>query len=124
MIAHGAAAAEQIVEAARPLGVASDWRTGTATSHRAVWARRGEVFAVHAPGNHPATHAAWLQALALGYRVAVRPSTRDPFTPHRLVTALRACGFSTDQVALLPTTHGTADDVIRSIRPGTGIRWR
>ncbi len=45
-----------------------------------MWARRGEVLAVHAPGNAPGVHGLWPQALALGYRVAVRPSRREPLT--------------------------------------------
>lgn len=79
----------------------------------AVWTRRVEVFAVHAPGNHPGVHAIWLEALALGYRVAVRPSRRDPFTPHRLMSALRSAGFGDDQLVLLPTDYDAADEILR-----------
>jgi acyl-CoA reductase-like NAD-dependent aldehyde dehydrogenase len=68
---------------------------------------------VHAPGNHPGVHGIWLEALTLGYRVAVRPSRRDPFTPHRLISALRSAGFGDDQVVLLPTGYDTADEIIR-----------
>jgi acyl-CoA reductase-like NAD-dependent aldehyde dehydrogenase len=68
---------------------------------------------VHAPGNHPGVHGIWLEALALGYRVAVRPSRRDPFTPHRLISALRAAGFGDDQVVLLPTDYAAADAILR-----------
>ncbi|GAA3439803.1 aldehyde dehydrogenase family protein [Kutzneria kofuensis] len=79
-----------------------------------VWTRRGSVFAVHAAGNHPAVHSLWLQALALGYRVAVRPSRREPFTPYRLISALRTAGFGDDQVVLLPCEHDVADEILRS----------
>jgi acyl-CoA reductase-like NAD-dependent aldehyde dehydrogenase len=68
---------------------------------------------VHAPGNHPGVHSIWLEALALGFRVAVRPSRRDPFTPHRLISALRTAGFGDDQVVLLPTGHDIADEILR-----------
>jgi acyl-CoA reductase-like NAD-dependent aldehyde dehydrogenase len=78
-----------------------------------VWTRRGNVFGVHAPGNHPGVHGIWLEALALGYRVAVRPSRRDPFTPHRLISALRSAGFGDDQVVLLPTGYDVADEILR-----------
>jgi acyl-CoA reductase-like NAD-dependent aldehyde dehydrogenase len=98
---------------ARPWGAASDWRDPLTRSGRAVWTRRGEVFAVHAAGNHPGTHTLWPEALALGYRVAVRPSRREPFTPHRLVTALRLAGFGEDQVVLLPTDHAAAEALLR-----------
>lgn len=75
----------------------------------AVWIRRGEVFGVLAAGNHPAVHGPWVEALALGYRVAVRPSRREPFTAHRLVTVLRDAGFG---VALLPSDHSGADTLV------------
>jgi acyl-CoA reductase-like NAD-dependent aldehyde dehydrogenase len=55
----------------------------------------------------------WLESLALGYRVAVRPSRREPLTPYRLVSALRAAGFGDDQVVLLPTDYDAADEILR-----------
>lgn len=99
------------VQHARPVSAATDWRDPLTRTGSAVWTRRGEVFAVHAAGNHPGTHSLWPEALALGYRVAVRPSTREPFTPHRLVTAFRQAGFGEDQVALLPTDHAAAASI-------------
>ncbi|GIH67551.1 aldehyde dehydrogenase family protein [Microbispora siamensis] len=98
---------------ARPEGAVDDWRDPLTRNGQAVWTRRGDVFAVHAAGNHPGVHTLWLEALALGYRVAVRPSRREPFTPHRLITALRESGFGDDQVVLLPTDYAVADDIIR-----------
>ncbi|MGW3428151.1 aldehyde dehydrogenase family protein [Streptomyces melanosporofaciens] len=100
------------VQAARPVGAVGDWRDPYARGGTAVWIRRGDVFAVHAAGNHPAVHALWLEALALGYRVAVRPSRREPLTPYRLVSALREAGFGTDQVVLLPTDHDAAGEIL------------
>ncbi|GAA2739976.1 aldehyde dehydrogenase family protein [Kitasatospora cinereorecta] len=97
---------------AQPAGAVSDWRDRATLDGSAVWTRKGSVFAVHAAGNHPGPHSLWLEALALGYRIAVRPSRREPFTPHRLITALRAAGFGADQVVLLPTDHDAADEVL------------
>jgi acyl-CoA reductase-like NAD-dependent aldehyde dehydrogenase len=114
MIERFAAEAYPSAQAARPAGAVTDWRDPLTHTGRGVWTRRGDVFAVHAPGNEPAVHTIWLEALALGYRVAVRPSSRDPFTPHRLITALRASGFGDDQVVLLPTSHDVADELIRA----------
>ncbi|MEV5595074.1 aldehyde dehydrogenase family protein [Streptomyces sp. NPDC052496] len=102
------------LEHARPAGSVTRWDDPLTRTGRAVWTRRGNVFAVHAAGNHPGPHSLWPEALALGFRVAVRPSRREPFTPHRLVTALREAGFGDDQVALLPTDHATADTLLRS----------
>jgi acyl-CoA reductase-like NAD-dependent aldehyde dehydrogenase len=112
-----ARAAEQAYLSTRqgcPQGATSDWRDSLTRYGQGVWTRKGEVFAVHAAGNHPGVHAVWLEAVALGYRVAVRPSRREPFTPHRLVAALREAGFGEDRVILLPTDHSAADDVLRA----------
>ncbi|MFJ3927273.1 aldehyde dehydrogenase family protein [Streptomyces sp. NPDC090022] len=99
---------------ARPGGTAEDWRSPLTRTGRAVWVRRAETFAVLAAGNHPGTHSLWPEALALGYRVAVRPSRREPFTPYRLVAALRAAGFGADHIAYLPTDHAEADTLLRA----------
>ncbi|MFI9507973.1 aldehyde dehydrogenase family protein [Nocardia sp. NPDC052566] len=101
------------VHHARPAAAVGSWRDPLTRTGRAVWTRRGEVFAVLAAGNHPAVHQGWLDALALGYRVAVRPSRREPFTPYRLVTALREAGFGDDRIVLLPSDHHAADEMLR-----------
>lgn len=112
-IARAAERIQHSVRNARPVGAVGSWRDPLTRGGAAVWTRRGEVFAVHAAGNHPAVHQGWLDALALGYRVAVRPSRREPFTPHRLITALREAGFGDDRIILLPTDHTAADDILR-----------
>ena len=104
-IAAACGSAYEAAQQGRPLG--------TTVDNGGVWTRRGNVFAVHAAGNHPAVHSLWLQALALGYRVAVRPSRREPFTPHRLISTLRAAGFADDHVVLLPCEHDVADEILR-----------
>ncbi|MFD1147858.1 aldehyde dehydrogenase family protein [Saccharothrix hoggarensis] len=111
-IADAAEQARPSAYGARPSGAVSDWLDPVTREGHGVWTRRGDVFAVHAAGNHPAPHALWLEALALGYHVAVRPSRREPFTPHRLVSALRAAGFGPDRVVLLPTDHAGADAIL------------
>jgi acyl-CoA reductase-like NAD-dependent aldehyde dehydrogenase len=113
-VADAVASAFDAVWPARPTGAALDWREERTRNGGAVWVRRGQVFAVHASGNGPGIHALWPQALALGYRVAVRPSRREPFTAHRLVNALRQAGFGPEHVAYLPTDHRGADEIIRS----------
>jgi acyl-CoA reductase-like NAD-dependent aldehyde dehydrogenase len=112
-VAESLTTACDAVRPARPTGARPDWRSLT-TAGGAVWARRGEVLAVHAPGNAPGVHGLWPQALALGYRVAVRPSRREPFTAHRVIHALRQRGFRTADALYLPTDHTVADDVIRA----------
>jgi acyl-CoA reductase-like NAD-dependent aldehyde dehydrogenase len=113
-VADAVAHAFDAVHPAQPVGAARDWREERTRGGSAVWTRRGEVFAVHAAGNGPGVHGLWPQALALGYRVAVRPSRREPLTGHRLVNALRQAGFRPEDAVFLPTDHGGADEIIRS----------
>ena len=110
-VAAGLSNAFDAVRPACPAGASVDWH-GRRRGSGAVWARRGEVLAVLASGNAPGVHASWPQALALGYRVAVRPSRREPFTGHRLVHALRRSGFRDDDATFLPTDHSGADELI------------
>jgi acyl-CoA reductase-like NAD-dependent aldehyde dehydrogenase len=100
------------IELARPHGAVADWRDARTRNGSAVWTRRGEVFSVHASGTHPGAHSLWPEALALGYRVAVRPTRREPLTPYRMVAALRAAGFGPDQVVLLPTDQAAGDAIL------------
>lgn len=100
-LADESALLAEVVEAQRP--------AGGALPGPARWSRRGSVLGVVAPSNHPATHIAWLQAVALGYGVAVRPGARDPFTPQRIAHALLDAGFDPDRISLLPGPHSAAD---------------
>jgi acyl-CoA reductase-like NAD-dependent aldehyde dehydrogenase len=113
-VAESLTTACDAVNPARPSGASPDWRELSTPAGGAAWTRRGEVLAVHAPGNAPGVHGLWPQALALGYRVAIRPSRREPFTAHRLVHALRQTGFRAADALYLPTDHTVADDVIRA----------
>jgi acyl-CoA reductase-like NAD-dependent aldehyde dehydrogenase len=113
-VAESLTTACDAVHPARPSGARPDWRELSAQAGGAVWVRRGEVLAVHAPGNAPGVHGLWPQAMALGYRVAIRPSRREPFTAHRLVHALRQTGFRAGDALYLPTDHTVADDVIQA----------
>ncbi|MCK9876685.1 aldehyde dehydrogenase family protein [Frankia sp. Ag45/Mut15] len=102
----------EVLDLARPTGAVGDWRDGRTHAGAAVWARRGDLLAVHAAGNTPAVHGLWPEALALGYKVVVRPSSREPYTAFRLVAALRAAGFPPATITLLPTDHSVADVLI------------
>lgn len=113
-VADAVGGAFDAVRPAQPVGATLDWRAERTRAGGALWVRRGEVFAVHAAGNGPGVHGLWPQALALGYRVAVRPSRREPLTAHRLVWALREAGFRAEDVVYLPTDHAGADEIIRA----------
>lgn len=97
---------------AMPPGAVAEWSDERTRDGAAVWVRKGDVFAVHAAGNTPAVHGLWPEALALGYKVVVRPSAREPFTAFRLVSALRMAGFPSETITLLPTDYAAADVII------------
>jgi acyl-CoA reductase-like NAD-dependent aldehyde dehydrogenase len=111
-VAESLVTAFDSVRPARPDGSVSDWRKKRTRRGSAVWARRGDVLAVHAPGNAPGVHGLWPQALALGYRVAIRPSRREPFTAHRLIHALRQAGFRAEDAVYLPTDYVGAEEIV------------
>jgi acyl-CoA reductase-like NAD-dependent aldehyde dehydrogenase len=113
-VSEAVGAAFHAVQPARPIGAQPNWQEVPPGRPTAIWSRRGELFGVHASGNAPGVHGLWPQALAMGYRVAIRPSRREPFTAHRLVTALRAAGFRDDDVLYLPTDHTGADEIVAS----------
>lgn len=113
-VARATADSYRSAQGAQPRSAVATWADPLSHGGSAAWTRRGEVLAIHAAGNHPSVHALWPEALALGYRVAVRPSAREPFTPHRLVLALRQAGFRNEHVMLLPAGHSAAADLIRA----------
>ncbi|RNC83655.1 MAG: aldehyde dehydrogenase [Balneola sp.] len=114
IIAESAIKAYQTSAFARPLAAVDDWRAPQTLDGGAVWVRRGNIFGVLASGNTPSVHSLWLEALALGYKVVVRPSQREPLTPYRLIRALHMAGFDTDQIMFLPTNHAEAEDIVEA----------
>ncbi|GGX78068.1 aldehyde dehydrogenase family protein [Streptomyces hiroshimensis] len=104
-VAAGIAEAPDRADRARPNGSLRSWREAVEGPGSGVWTRRGETLAAVLSGNAPTIQNGWLQALALGYRVAVRPSRREPFTAYRVIAALRAAGFRDTDAVYLPTTH-------------------
>lgn len=108
VVAHAVDAAD----GARPRAALPPGRREVLDGCAVLWRRRGHLLGVNASGNHPAVHSLWPEALALGYRVAVRPSSRDPFTPQRLILALRSAGFADEDVLLLPCGYRAADELV------------
>jgi acyl-CoA reductase-like NAD-dependent aldehyde dehydrogenase len=106
-------AMRDVLAAATPAGTVWNLDDARARSGCGLFSRRGDVLTVLAAGNGPGVHALWPQAVAMGYRVLVRPSTREPFTPQRVVASLTAAGLG-DYVALIPTDHRGADAMVEA----------
>ncbi|HEV2778121.1 MAG TPA: aldehyde dehydrogenase family protein [Actinophytocola sp.] len=99
------------VAAERPAGAGQSVRPGQIEP---VWVRRGDVLAVVAPSNNPGTHTQWIQAVANGYQVVVRPGAKDPFTPARMIAAMLAAGIPPTALSLLPGGHATGDALVEA----------
>lgn len=106
-------------------------RTEFGNGFRTRWVPRGRLFAAVLASNHPAPNASWVQALFHGYSVLVRPGSRDPFTPLRLIAALTAAGLPAGKIAFLPSSHavgefllGQADRGIVYGGESAVTRWR
>ncbi|MFI5641672.1 aldehyde dehydrogenase family protein [Streptomyces goshikiensis] len=81
--------------------------------YRTVMVPRGRILAAIVPNNHPEPNVTWVRALAMGARVVVRPGSKDPFTPRRLVAALLAAGLDPDTVAFLPGGHDVGEHLLQ-----------
>ena len=73
---------------------------------------RIESLGVILPSNAIAVNRAWLPALVCGARVALKPGASDPFTPHRVVSALVSGGIPADNFSIYPSTHETTGALI------------
>ncbi|GKW15451.1 hypothetical protein PEC301937_14000 [Pectobacterium carotovorum subsp. carotovorum] len=103
----------ETLDVGMPKGARWSWRDPDALAGCSLFSRKGDTFAVLAAGNGPGIHALWPQAVALGYRVLVRPSSREPFTAQRVVSALAMSGLE-NYVAFIPTDYRGADALVAS----------
>lgn len=91
-----------------------------ATAIRALVAHMATISVARAPvafvlpSNAPGVHSAWLTALALGRPVALKPGTREPWTPYRLAELLRRAGLPETMIGIYPGDHATSRAIIQS----------
>jgi acyl-CoA reductase-like NAD-dependent aldehyde dehydrogenase len=64
------------------------------------------------PSNAPAVHGLWAVAPAFGLPLFVRPGSGDPFTPLRVLAALREAGLDASSLSYLPGAHDVGDALI------------
>ncbi len=100
-----------ILQAATPTNAVWDYTDAAVNAGCSFFSRRGDVVSIIAAGNGPGVHALWPQAIAMGYRTLVKPSSREPFTAQRLVYALELAGLA-EYIALIPTDHKGAETLI------------
>ncbi|GAA3724245.1 aldehyde dehydrogenase family protein [Salinactinospora qingdaonensis] len=95
------------------------------------WVPRGALLAAIVPNNHPEPNVSWVRSLSLGYSVAVKPGSRDPFTPRRLIRSLLDAGLPPEKVSLLPGGHEIGEHLLAQADlslfyggPDAVKRWR
>jgi acyl-CoA reductase-like NAD-dependent aldehyde dehydrogenase len=89
-------------------------RTTGPDGRRVAWVPVGRVLGVIESSNHPAVQVGWLQALAMGWSVLVRPGSDDPITPWRVFSALVDAGFPADRLAFLSGGHDLVQAFLRA----------
>ncbi|MEI7029434.1 aldehyde dehydrogenase family protein [Streptomyces pratensis] len=92
--------------------------TGLGDGFDTRWVPRGRVFAAVMASNHPVPNVSWVQALFHGYSVLVKPGSRDPFTPARLLAALTAAGLPPAKAAFLPCSRQVGELLLREADRG------
>ncbi|MEU0311682.1 aldehyde dehydrogenase family protein [Streptomyces cyaneofuscatus] len=92
--------------------------TGFGDGFDTRWVPRGRVFAAVMASNHPVPNISWAQALFHGYSVLVKPGSRDPFTPARLLAALTAAGLEPSRAAFLPCSREVGEYLLREADRG------
>jgi acyl-CoA reductase-like NAD-dependent aldehyde dehydrogenase len=86
---------------------------GTRDGHVVSYAPKARRFGAILPANSPGVHALWLPAIALKMPLALKPGQREPWTPLRIIEALRAAGFPEAAFGLYPSGHDGAGVILR-----------
>ena len=86
---------------------------GEQDGHTVSFAPKARRFGAVLPANSPGVHALWLPAVALKTPVALRPGQREPWTPLRILEAMRFAGIPEAAFGFYPSGHDGAGVVLR-----------
>ena len=86
---------------------------GHRDGHVVSYAPKARRFGAVLPANSPGVHALWLPAFALKMPLALKPGQREPWTPLRILAALRAAGFPDSGFGFYPSGHDGAGVILR-----------
>ena len=66
------------------------------------------------PNNSPGVHSLWLPAIALQIPLALKPGSREPWTPYRMAQAMMRAGCPPEAFGYFPTNvNGTREILTR-----------
>ena len=74
--------------------------------------RLSDVLGAVLPNNSPGVHTLWLPALALKVPLALKPGSREPWTPFRIAQAFIAAGCPPAAFSLYPGGHDAAGELL------------
>jgi acyl-CoA reductase-like NAD-dependent aldehyde dehydrogenase len=78
---------------------------------------QADVLGAVLPSNSPGVHSLWIPALALKVPVAVKPGSREPWSPFRIAQAMIAAGMPPAAFSFYPTDYsGSAAILLQSDR--------
>jgi acyl-CoA reductase-like NAD-dependent aldehyde dehydrogenase len=86
---------------------------GRRDGHVVSYVPRGRRFGAVLPANSPGVHALWLPVIALKIPLALKPGQREPWTPLRILEALRAAGLPAAGLGFYPCGHDGAGAILR-----------
>lgn len=86
---------------------------GRRNGHAISFVPKAKRFGAVLPANSPGVHALWLPALALKIPVAIKPGQREPWTPLRILEALRWAGYPENALGFYPAGHDGAAVILR-----------
>lgn len=86
---------------------------GNRDGHVVSYAPRARRFGAILPANSPGVHALWIPALALKTPVALKPGQREPWTPLRILEAMRMAGLPESAFGFYPCGHDGAGVILR-----------
>ena len=97
---------------------------GRRDGHVVSYVPRARRFGAVLPANSPGVHALWLPVVALKMPLALKPGQREPWTPLRILEALRAAGLPGAAAGLLSLGARRGGRDPAEVRRGDDVRLR
>ncbi|WP_372370493.1 aldehyde dehydrogenase family protein [Candidatus Uabimicrobium sp. HlEnr_7] len=64
------------------------------------------------PSNSPGVHSLWVPALALRVPIVLKPGSREPWTPFRLLHAFMEAGYPSEALSCYPTDYAGGNNIM------------
>ena len=78
-----------------------------------------DLLAAILPSNSPGVHSLWIPSFALKTPLALKPGSKEPWTPYRIGQALLAAGAPPESFSFYPTSYAGAHELL--LRSGRSL---